>query len=389
MKKRTLIDTEVVWKKINGTLTKEESQLFDQWVEENEEHRSFFEKALKFFKEGSSIQNEPLNLKEDWQKLDRRFEEMKSKQQVPLKSMMAVAAAISLLVVGFFVVNTFSEEKEIAVTEQVIPPGESKATLTLDNGSTYTLTQEANLNIRSGGTRIKSDGVTVSYIAESGQETLPSVEFNTLKIPRGGEFYVELSDGTKVWINAESSLKYPVQFLANKRTVELIGEAYFEVASDKSKPFIVKSGVQEIEVVGTAFNLTAYDDDDVIVTTLIEGEVIVRPSFGEQISKRLLPNQQSNMTRATGNIMSKDVDPNQFIAWKTGRFYFENASLSEIMKVLSRWYDIDVFFDNSEKTLLEFSGGFERSEDFDQIRRIIESTEEVEFTIKENTVIIK
>ncbi len=391
MENRTTIDFEILWKKINKSLTKEEEHLFDQWIGENEDHQLYFEKALKYFSEGSGSDTNMPDVEAEWQKLESSFKEPKIRRSISWRRAMAVAATVTFIVAGFFVVDFIQKSEETATAAPVIQPGGSKAILTLDNGTSYELDEGVSLNIESGGANIVSEGTAVSYSSETGEPTESQKEmaYNTLVIPRGGEFFVELSDGTKIWINAESTLKYPVQFTGGERNVELIGEAYFEVAHDLSKPFIVTSGIQQIEVVGTEFNITSYEDDEAIVTTLVAGEVNVRRSYGERIDTRLMPNQQSIMTKKTGEIINRDVDPNNFIAWKTGKFYFENTSLMDIMKVLSRWYDIDVFFDNTELAGLQFSGGFERYENFEQVRLIIESTEEVSFIINEKTVIIK
>ena len=336
--------------------------------------------------ERSTLEEQYSNISDEGGKhIKRKIEELENKKVIFWKRFRAVAATISLIL------DSSLKFEQPKISELNIQPGISKATLFLENGKSFELTEKTDLTIETGDTKIVGAGSSISYYVAPKEKTTSSKElqFNTLQIPRGGEFFLELSDGTKVWINSDSRLIYPVQFIGNERNVELIGEAYFEVAPNVSKPFIVTSGVQSIEVLGTSFNLTSYEDDNEIITTLVEGKVSIRRSHGDQGKIVLLPNQQSIMTKRDGEILTRNVDVREAIAWKSGKFYFHNESMSNIMKILSRWYDINVFFDNSRISKLLFSGGFKRYENFEQVKSIIESTEELTFSIKENTVIIK
>jgi ferric-dicitrate binding protein FerR (iron transport regulator) len=192
-----------------------------------------------------------------------------------------------------------------------------------------------------------------------------------------------------VWLNAESQIKYPVVFLGDIRRVELTGEAFFEVAPNKNKPFQVISGDQTIEVLGTSFNVSSYNDDIEVVTTLLEGKVKINQTFGDKKSILLSPNEQSILNKENGSIENIKVDPNHFIAWKSGKFYFKQEKLKDITKVLSRWYDVEIFFANSVAENIRFTGRFKRYENFDHVRSIIELTEEVTFIKKGNTILIK
>ena len=342
--------------------------------------------------ERSTLEEQYSNISDEGGKhIKRKIEELENKKVIFWKRFRAVAATISLILVGFLILDSSLKFEQPKISELNIQPGISKATLFLENGKSFELTEKTDLTIETGDTKIVGAGSSISYSLAPKEKTASSKElqFNTLQIPRGGEFFLELSDGTKVWINSDSRLIYPVQFIGNERNVELIGEAYFEVAPNVSKPFIVTSGVQSIEVLGTSFNLTSYEDDNEIITTLVEGKVTIWRSHGDQGKIVLLPNQQSIMTKRDGEILTRNVDVREAIAWKSGKFYFHNESMSNIMKILSRWYDINVFFDNSRISRLLFSGGFKRYENFEQVKSIIESTEELTFSIKENTVIIK
>ena len=405
MSKKINIDYKILVDKIHGELTKSQQMIFNQWINQSSRHQRYFENLSRYVEKGSYFDISPVNVEEDWKKLklDAAFKVVqKPRKRVYFKKLVAAVTIISFLVGGsLFYSEKFSSTPEIAEEhiEIELKPGKSQATLTLDNGKSYELNQDAGLEIDSKGIKIKSKGSSITYQKVTGdlgadqkKDLLKNkLAYNVLEVPRGGEFYIELSDGTKVWINADSRLKYPVNFSDFDRIVEFIGEAYFEVAPNPSKPFIVKSGMQEIEVLGTAFNLSSYDDDSQIVTTLVEGNVSVKRAYGETKSIYLRPNQQSIFIKKTGKIISKKVDPYQYIAWKSGEFYFKYASMVDIMKVMERWYDIDVFFDSRKGTQLKFSGGFERFANFDKVQNIIEksSDKKLSFENKNKTIIIK
>ncbi|MFT7034119.1 MAG: transmembrane sensor [Cyclobacteriaceae bacterium] len=296
---------------------------------------------------------------------------------------------MSLIVALVYLFDSIEREATtvpIAKVEQ-IKPGEPKATLILGDGSSYDLSQGAGVHLNSGGAAISSQGTKIKYTENTKEEA--QLIYNTLIIPKGGEYFLELSDGTKIWINSETTLKYPVQFVGEERNVELTGEAYFDVAHNESKPFHVISGDQSIEVLGTEFNVSSYKDDEHIVTTLVEGKVKVYRTIASKENQILLPNQQSSMNRASGEITSKVVDPQNFIAWKSGVFYFQDQTFDSMVKVLSRWYDIDVFYENESVRDIKFTGRFKRYDDFEKVIKLIEKTDEVKFKINGKTVIIK
>jgi transmembrane sensor len=211
------------------------------------------------------------------------------------------------------------------------------------------------------------DGDRMQY--NDGSEILPKgtkTDFYTISTPKGGQYQVLLADGTKVWLNAASTLKYPSSFNGGKRVVEFEGEGYFEVVSDeqngKKMPFIVKTPQQEIEVLGTGFNVNNYLDEKVVTTTLLHGRVnVFSKATGKQMS--LKPNQQSTISASGTDMEVKDIDAETSVAWKNGYFKFDEADIWVVMRQLSRWYDIDVEVDKSVPAL-NFSGKIKRSESF-------------------------
>jgi transmembrane sensor len=303
------------------------------------------------------------------------------------KISIAAAAVIALFILNLYDFGSDGNKNSVVESFQSIESGKSKAVLTLDNGKKIDLVDDQKLNLESDGTQITGKGNSITYLKKASDTH--TQKFNILKTPRGGEFFIVLSDGTKVWLNAESELKYPVAFTGNNRKVQLTGEAFFEVTSDSKRPFQVISGDQSIEVLGTSFNISSYEDDLEVVTTLIEGKVNINQRFGDKKSIFLLPNEQSILNKETGKIENVKVDPNHFTAWKSGKFYFRQQKLKDITKVLSRWYNIEIFFLSSEIENKRFTGRFKRYEDFDHVRSLIELTEEVKFIRKGNTIIIE
>tara|TARA_B100001063_G_scaffold180553_2_gene169693 strand:+ start:1543 stop:2703 length:1161 start_codon:yes stop_codon:yes gene_type:complete len=383
----------LLYKYLINKLTKEEYKNLQAWLKKDKENLRVFENIVGEWNLSKSYVD---NSKEKIlaQILDQNNSIVKesSVQRIYFKGAIKKIAIAAAAVVALFILNLYdfgfnSNESSVAESFQTIESGKSKAILTLDDGKEIDLLDEKNLNLESEETKIIGGGNSITYLQKTSDAKKP--KYNTLKTPRGAEFFLTLSDSTKVWLNADSQLKYPVVFLGDKRIVELIGEAFFEVTPNRDKSFQVISGDQTIEVLGTSFNVTSYEDDAEVVTTLIEGKVNVNPRFGDKKSILLSPNEQSKLNKETGEIKNIKVDPNQFIAWKSGKFYFRQQKLKDITKVLSRWYDIEIFFVNSDTENKRFTGRFKRYEDFDHIRSIIESTEEVKFIKKGKTIIIK
>ena len=256
------------------------------------------------------------------------------------------AAAVLLLVCGAGAWYFLSRPAKTALTTNTnniaydVAPGSNKAVLTLGDGSTLTLDSAGNRVIQQGNTAINQRSGLLQYQASG---TAASVSYNTLTTPRGGKFRIVLPDGTRVWLNAASSIRYPTAFTGKERKVEVTGEAYFEVAKNAVMPFRVNvDNKAEIEVLGTHFNINAYPDEAAINTTLLEGKVKV--SAGHLPGTLLQPGQQASLAAAGALQVLNDVDTTQIIAWKEGWFQFHMATLPDVMRQLSRWYDVEVSY---------------------------------------------
>lgn len=322
-----------------------------------------------------------------------RISERKKRSTVYRK--MAVAASIVFIVGAIFLKWDSWDSNNHKVISKPSPQisieaGTDKAILTLENGNEVAL--EKGKNYKAG--KVKSDGAELVYAPTNKTENQKNEpKYNYLTIPRGGQFFVQLSDGTEVWLNSDSKLKYPVEFPKNQtRKLELIyGEAYFKVSPSSAHngaEFHVLTKSQEIGVLGTEFNVKAYNGESEITTTLVEGKVKVE-NAGQ--SKILLPNQQSKIRSGVNAIEVEEVDVSQETSWVQGLFTFNEKSLGEIMTTLSRWYNVVVIFENAEQKKFVFTGIIERTESVGHILKLIEATSEgqVKFQIKNKTITIK
>jgi len=301
-----------------------------------------------------------------------------------------VAAAIAIIttLVLFYIYparelpNTYAND---------INPGGNKAILTLANGNQINLNDAKSgaLVSESGFEIVKDKDGQISYkVSGSASGTN---EYNTITTPRGGQFIVTLPDGSKVMLNAGSSMKYPTSFAKSlTRKVELSGEAYFEITKDTKHPFIVATDLQEVEVLGTHFNVSAYNDEASVKTTLLEGSVKVTPSLqGTKQSPGsiiLKPNEQSSLTK--NNIQIKQVDTDEAVAWKSGEFLFRNEPLESIMRKISRWYDVKVVYEDQALAKELFGGMISRSGKISEVLQVLEITKDVHFKVEGRTVTV-
>lgn len=305
------------------------------------------------------------------------------------KVMKYAAVAVIFLGIGYFfqqdIFNTPVDTIPIVVNNNT-EAGTNKATLTLEDGSVLKLEkgnayQSQNAN---------SDGEQIVY--KSGDHSSKEIAYNYLTIPRGGKFFIILSDGTQVWLNSESQLKYPISFKDGEtRQVELVyGEAYFDVSPStehKGSKFKVLNNAQEIKVLGTEFNVKAYRDESNIYTTLVEGKVEIITSTIKQV---LIPNQQLNVDVVNKNISVTTVDVKAEIAWIHGDFVFRHKPLKDIIKVLSRWYDVDIEIQNEALENARFNGELSKYQNLEEILSLIKNTNYInQYEINNKKIILK
>jgi ferric-dicitrate binding protein FerR (iron transport regulator) len=381
------IDFEVIWKKIHGQASPEEEALLDEWVARNPSHRKYYDNAVRYYTKGTQFANTSAELKKALNKIYRKAGIHNPYRNTTIIAITSIAASVLLLIYFQFSQNIFTGNIIDGPQAQSIVPGSNKAVLILDDGSQHDLTSGQNTIIDADGAKIKNSGNSLEYVGSSGQTTEP--KYNTLKIPRGGEYFIVLSDSTRVWLNSETILRFPVQFAGDIRRVELSGEAYFEVAKNAEVPFVVVSDNQQIKVLGTQFNVSSYPDDQQISTTLVEGKVDVSLAGNPETHIVLKPSEQGQFSKENNQMAKRIVDVTPFVAWKDGRFVFHDQPLQDIMKTLSKWYDVEVVFANEGDKSLRFTGNLERYAEFGSILAKIERTNEVEFEIINNVITIK
>ncbi|WP_163517955.1 FecR family protein [Gelidibacter japonicus] len=362
----------------------ENSQEFDQ-TDKNYILKQLADEAS--IKERLNLKNQ-IDKKADWEKVKSRIE-------VPVRKIYWKYAAAAILIIAlastYFlretIFNTQIENTTPIIVNNQIEPGFDKATLTLEDGTQVALEKGTAYQTQNAS----SNGEEIVY-SSSPTTSNQQPTTNILTIPRGGQFQLTLADGTRLWLNSETQIKYPVSFTdGESRQVELVyGEAYFEVSHStehKGSDFKVFNQTQEVQVLGTEFNIKAYKDESNIYTTLVSGKVAINTASTKEV---LAPNQQANLNLTTDNLSIKNIEIKAEIAWINGEYIVKNKSLKEIMKVLSRWYDMDVTFANKELENVRFVGVLGKDQDIVTILNTIQGFGVIKnYEIKNKNVILK
>tara|TARA_R110002033_G_scaffold171186_1_gene217528 strand:- start:917 stop:2041 length:1125 start_codon:yes stop_codon:yes gene_type:complete len=353
----------LIIKKLNDSLSKEEEAVFLKWYEASHIHKEYFYKVKKNYQADTNN----VNLQKAWLRLQSKIDARKKTNEYYKYA--TVASVVIILGLTVFFNNTNETEIEAPIiVDTVVVPGTDKATLTLEDGSQVSLEDE----IAFSNKNLKSNGKEIIYNLGNGED---EIKYNYLTIPRGGQYFIKLSDGTQVWLNSESQLKFPVNFIKGQtRKVELLyGEAYFDVTSsleNNGAKFVVIHKSQDVQVLGTEFNIKAYNDETNVYTTLVEGKVQVDSQGKKQF---LTPSQQLNLDVMSGNMIIARVDVESEISWKDGIFSFNGKPLKDIMKVISRWYDVDVAFESEELKELTFVGVLGKDQNLTKILETIKT----------------
>lgn len=301
-----------------------------------------------------------------------------------------IAAAVVLVFFISGVVYRYGGGKKNELAEKkvespaIILPGGNRAMLTMADGNVIVLDSMQNgLLSQQGNTNIKKQGASLVYHTASPVDPEEAV-FNTLSTPRGGQYQLTLPDGSRVWLNAASSLHFPVAFTGSARDVELTGEAYFEIAENKAKPFRVKVGGMSVEVLGTHFNVKAYKEEDAIRTSLLEGKVKV---VKEGLTDMLQPGQQAILHTASGGYKKINVNMDGVVAWKNGLFQFDGDDITGIMRQIDRWYDVEVVYPD-KVPVRRFEGKISRNAQLTDVLHILELSG-VKFKVEGKTITVQ
>ncbi len=273
--------------------------------------------------------------------------------------------------------------QQIVEFKDISTPGKPSAILTLSSGEKIQLGESENKIIKEkNSTNINIDS-TNSIKYDSKETQTEELVYNTVIVPKSGEYSLVLSDGSKVWLNSETTIKYPVKFIGKTREVFLSGEAYFDVQKDASRPFIVHNKRADVKVLGTSFNVMSYEDEEKAEITLVSGKVEVLK--GKE-AKRIMPGEQAKIGNEIEGIKVNKVDTRYYTSWREGVFYFDNANLYDLTRKLSRWYNVEFFFEDNSLKELRFSGAVTKYRSIDYLLDLIEKTNNVDFRIKGDAI---
>ena len=372
-------------KYFSGTIMPDEQRLLDSWMKEKEEHKQLFDRLRKDtrFAEEYGIFRE-VDTTRAWETF-RVKNGLRRQRRMTTWIKYAAVIALPLLIAGVWLLFPRGGERSIPVAQNTkIVKREESPVLEVVGGGKVILEKEKDKMIEAGrgvdvqqssGMLVYSDSVVSEY-----------VDTNVLRIPKGGEFKLQLADGTRVYLNSATDLRYPVAFTGPERRVYLKGEAYFEVAKDAEHPFIVVTDDVQVRVYGTSFNVNTLGADGVR-TVLVEGKVGIR---GQDSDREfvLKPNELAFYDRNSRDMKIETVDPDLYTLWRKGIFVFERETLENIMNTLSLWYDMEVFFQSESAKQLHFSGHMKRYEQIEDILHAITDATGVVFTINDRTVCV-
>ena len=366
-----------------GVITKENQARLEQWRVESPAHAKEYDEIRTYIMTGNEHREKgKQTVKNEW----RKFERVYFRKYVIWKRIGRCAAimVIPLLVCGYFVSSEWKSSEVTIIDNVEIVPGTGRAQLIMADGRFLKLEQKENMKLDLPGVKIVATEKKIVYRAIEEETSTPKEEeYNTLVVPRGGEYMVELSDGTKVWLNSDSELRFPITFVGDRRSVEIEGEAYFEVAKDEGKPFHVLAKGVDIKVLGTSFNVMTYRGRT--ITTLVEGKVCL--TYKDE-SVLMVPDRQAEVIAETGKILMREVDARNFTLWKDGVFYFENAALETIAERLSQWYDVNIVFNDEALKKLRYSVEMKRYNNIQDLLTKIEKTQKVKFLIQGKSIYI-
>jgi transmembrane sensor len=372
---------------IKETLSPEEHQELDNWVCANMDNQKIFENLTDPENLDSWLKwREKLPDGEVLDRLKRRVEFNQPRKKSLIRSFWPYAAAVCVLLLAgvyFETKRPHGDKNEISqqIKARDIDPGSNRAILTLTNGEKIVLDSAKNGSLASQGdvNIVKGDSGLLSYTTVGSAANNAKEQFNALTVPAGGQYRIQLPDGTRVWLNASSSLRYPTTFHGLTREVELTGEGYFEVTKDALHPFIVNSGINQVRVLGTHFNVNAYSDNQTTVVTLAEGSIRLN-------GKTTLKQGESGAVDQAGNILVVKADLEAALAWKDGLFIFNGTAVKSVMQQISHWYSAKIIYQDNIAD--HFNARIPRNVPVSKVLHLLEATGSVHFKIEEKTITV-
>jgi transmembrane sensor len=386
---------DLIAKKIKGIISPGEQEELDHWIKEDPENLLVYNRATDPKKQLERLEIYALfNKDKAWSGLENKLFETKTVRFTPQKVLRyAAAIVLPLLIAGGFAYKYLnrSDPQTIAEIDTVFQPGSQKAVLILADGGKVELNEGmAVADLQEGDARISIRNKLLSYTSTDQESRGTEIIYNELKTPRGGGYNLQLADGTGVWLNAGSSIRFPVSFTEDTRQVYLEGEAYFEVSHDGS-PFIVSTEDMDVRVLGTSFNISAYADEPLYKTTLVEGKVSVE-LLGQEGSPSnsliLSPDHQAIFNRSESQLSDVEVNATLYTSWMQGKLEFHNESLDQVMLRLARWYDFEYEFENPQAKDFHFSARLNNGENISTIIEMLEMTTDVKFELRDQKIVV-
>lgn len=376
----------ILLKYFRGCATSAEVDFLEEWISNNQQE--YIDAVKVYFSAIESKQDIDTDLA--YQRFIEKIKEVKvlpiAKPKLVNKVLKYAAVFIGISIGSFLLYqNLYKQDLNLSGNKA---GGYDKATLVLADGTEVVLEEHQNEEIKSeGGVMIVNKTKTLKCSAPSGSSADPTkVTYNTLYVPNGGIYQIELPDGSKVWLNSATSLKFPTQFVGNQRVVTIDGEAYFEIQKDKKKPFIVKTETADVTVLGTHFNVSSYSEDAFFAATLMEGSVELTASNQEAAKVILKPGQKGSLVKSNNaKIEVKEVDVYQEIVWKDGKFFFEKEKLGTITSKLGRWYNVSFIFENQSVADYAFTGVARKDQPIEYLLDIISKTSNMRYEVVKNT----
>ena len=369
-----------------GELSKEEEKEIEQVLSEVKEMNTLVEEL----KDKNRIEHEMhVIAKFD---TERALSKLKNRKQVKRRGILSWIAAASVVVIGgvsaWILLSQEPDVDNLSVTEK-FESGKAIVTLEMASGLKYRLDTLSSV-VRNNRVNVafdNNDGVLKIKEQDSlADGATKEIGYNTVNVPYGGTYTVELCDGTKVYLNSGTTLEFPSRFDGKVRSVILKGEAYFDVARNVSKPFVVEVDEMKVKVLGTSFNVKSYVDEPGVYTTLVEGSVAILRDG--QPEKKIKPGEQAYYNKGVGTLSIAEVDVNEFTSWKDGLFYFKDIALEEILRIVSRWYDLEVFYMNQGAKSVIYSGKLPMYSSVEDVLRKFEISGDVRFELKGRTLTV-
>ena len=380
------MNSEIIYQIIHSILadeaTDEEHRIFTEWLDTSDANQAEYEKIKRLYQVVSyRDKNKTFNTEFAWKQVRKQTIAKKKTFRLPIWTRYAAMIAIIVFIGMIY----FSKQPASTISE-VNMEEFSQPTLLLENGEKIALTEES-FSMQEKHVVIKNDAKNKLVYEPQEEEEEITIQNNHLVIPKGKTYQLLLSDGTRIWLNSETEITYPTRFVGNKREITLIGEAFFEVAKNKEKPFIVNANGMEVKVLGTSFNVSCYTADKTISTTLIEGSVSVKTENKKTVT--ITPSEQFTYNRDNAKTDIRIVNTELFTSWIDGKYIFKDATLEDIVKKLQRWYDFSVNYEDESLKYNHYSLIAERETNLDQLLEVISYTSNIKLERTNNIINIK